>query len=345
MTDAFVGIDVAFAKRKFLPVSICTWHDGRLEPRPLLKHPRKPPRGQGNVATLDDDCVARFALQAVEYVAEVCHDLGLTPRRIGIDAPRLPRSERATRRAAEIAMDRAGINCFTTPSASEFEDIRARVRHYLAAGGAQGRMPHANQLWMLVGFRLFREFSGLCECIEVFPQATVRVLGSGQLHKFKRGAVEAQLAEVSRHTGWPSGEANRTVLADIAFGPSHDCLDAYLSAWVAALDEDKRVAFGSPPDDVIWTPREGEARFEKAPIWVSEPEAPAAPPIPAPERPAAVHARLCPACGRHEFKRWPFGWDAHAAHRCSGLQAVDPEERKHEFRRRYDHLFGGRNHN
>jgi hypothetical protein len=44
---------------------------------------------------------------------------------------------------------------------------------------------------------------------------------------------------------------------------------------------------------------------------------------------------LCPACGEKEFKHWPFGWDAHAAHTCKGLAGTDPEKRKIEFRNRY----------
>jgi len=343
VTDAFVGIDVAFAKRKPLPVSICTWRDGRLEPFPLRQLRRQPPRGRGNVATLDADQVHAFARQAAEYVDGACRDLGLTPHRVGIDAPRLPRAEGTSRRRAEAAMDRAGISCFTTPSASEFVGILDKVRAHLAAGGAESRLPHANQLWMLVGFALFRELAELCECVEVFPQATVRVLGSGQVHKFKKGAVGAQLAAVSQHTGWPRADAGRSILRDIAYGPAHDCLDAYLAAWVAALEESQRMAFGEPPDDVIWTPRAGAARYEQASIW-TEPER-AAPPAPRPSAGTSEHQRVCPACGQHVFKRWPFGWDAHAAHRCAGVWAVDPEERKREFRRRYDHLFGGRNHN
>jgi hypothetical protein len=37
--------------------------------------------------------------------------------------------------------------------------------------------------------------------------------------------------------------------------PLHNALDAYVSAWVAALDPHERSAFGSPPDDVIWVLR------------------------------------------------------------------------------------------
>jgi hypothetical protein len=47
------------------------------------------------------------------------------------------------------------------------------------------------------------------------------------------------------------------------------------------------------------------------------------------------HKRSCPACHQHEFKRWPFGWDAHAAHKCTGLLEGEPEARKKEFKRRF----------
>lgn len=34
--------------------------------------------------------------------------------------------------------------------------------------------------------------------------------------------------------------------------------------------------------------------------------------------------------GDHGFKRWPFGWDAHATHTCGGLFARAPDVRKRE---------------
>ena len=56
--------------------------------------------------------------------------------------------------------------------------------------------------------------------------------------------------------------------------------------------------------------------------------------VPAPSR------MMCPACGKKEFKRWPLGWDAHAAHSCEGLAAGQPEARKAEFKNRFvHHLF------
>ena len=79
MNSAFVGIDVACAKRKRLPVSVCTWRDGRLVPKALRLLPIEPPRGQGNVATLDRTRVLAFVREAVDYVVRVCDELRLTP--------------------------------------------------------------------------------------------------------------------------------------------------------------------------------------------------------------------------------------------------------------------------
>lgn len=41
-------------------------------------------------------------------------------------------------------------------------------------------------------------------------------------------------------------------LLAMGFGSTHDRLDAFLSAWVASLNEKERKAFGTPPDYVIW---------------------------------------------------------------------------------------------
>jgi len=55
-----------------------------------------------------------------------------------------------------------------------------------------------------------------------------------------------------------------------------------------------------------------------------------------------AHERvLCPACMLKVFESWPEGWDAHAAHRCEGVNLGTPEERKAEFRRVLGHLFRG----
>jgi hypothetical protein len=53
-----------------------------------------------------------------------------------------------------------------------------------------------------------------------------------------------------------------------------------------------------------------------------------------------THKRvLCPACMDKEFAMWPDGWDAHAAHKCKGVDEGTPEARKAEFKRKLSHLF------
>ena len=331
MNKAFIGIDVCCKKGKRLPVSICTWQQGRLIPEALKKLPFAPPRGHGNAAVMNGRLVEEFVRGAEHYIVDACQALNLTPQRIAIDAPSRPRNESQPRRAAERAMDGAGIHCFTTPSAGEFKGIFDKVRAHLDGGGPENRIPHANQLWMVVGFRLFQVLKEVAECIEVFPQAIARVVGAGEVHKFKHGGVEAQLAAAAAHTGWPGGSPDEPEFQDIAYAPAHDRLDAYLSAWVAALDESDRIAFGEPPDDVIWVPR---IERWKPPVAIPESRPRRSRSATKPVRHTARESRPCPACG-YVFKRWPFGWDSHAAHKCGGLESSDPESRKAEFRRKY----------
>lgn len=342
---AFVGVDVAFAKEKVLPISIVSWQNGRLVPFRLRELGLTPPRGAGNVGALDEALVHEFAREAAAYLRTVARRLDLAIRCIAIDAPQAPARAAGVRRAAELALDAAGVSCFATPSDEEFERIRKKVRAHLTAGGAEGALPHANQLWMLVGFALFKELSEVAPCIEVFPQATVRAIGSGAVHKSRAGAVEDQLRAAAAFTGWPNPAQGESLSACV-WGSAHDQLDAYLSAWVAALDEGERVALGTPPHDAIWVPRTNaiDRRFvvEPRPPEVVVQRAEARPrrltsePSIRPDNPV-----VCPACGEHTFQRWPWGWDAHAAHRCRGLMAEDPVARKAEYRTRFAHLFRG----
>jgi hypothetical protein len=255
--EAFAGIDVAFAKRKRLPVCLCIWNDQRLIPLPLAADDTpKPPRGYGNVASVDPSTVASFANETALYLRVLEKHFSVSIRRIAIDAPSDPRPDRLPRRLAETAMDKQHISCFATPSVSEFEAIRVKVHDYLTAGGPESGLPHANQLWMFVGFALFRRLRVEWECLEVYPQATMRTLGASSVHKAKAGGVSAQLKAVSRYTGWPEAPVAQfpEALRGVVRAPLHDALDAYSSAWVAGLDPQKRSAFGSPPNDVIWVP-------------------------------------------------------------------------------------------
>ncbi len=150
-------------------------------------------------------------------------------------------------------MDTIGLRCFPTPTRQRFDEIREKVQNHLDRGGAVNRLPHANQLWMQVGFKLFEVLSKRWECLEVFPQATVSVLGVAGIHKSKAKGYQRQLSALASSTGWDAEELNLK-LGDSVFGPGHDRLDAYMCAWVASLYPDGVKACGNPPDDVIWVP-------------------------------------------------------------------------------------------
>src|SRR5918993_1481185 len=141
--DAFAGIDVAFAKRKRLPVCVATWQHGRLVPLPLADRSAPPsPRGSGNVATLDSATVDTFADETARYLRAVEEHFGVAIRRIAIDAPSDPKPHGVKRRRSECCLDNQKISCFTTPGLEEFAAIQTKVRAHLDGGGEHSRLPH-----------------------------------------------------------------------------------------------------------------------------------------------------------------------------------------------------------
>jgi len=252
--EAFAGIDVAFAKRKYLPISVCVWRYRKLMPLPLRsKQALVPPRGHGNAKILDGEIVREFVESTVRYLREVEKVFDVTIRRIAIDAPSEPKTIGADRREAEKGLDIKGISCITTPDTRQFEDIRTKAQAHLSGGGEESRLPHANQLWMIVGFELFKRLRKEWECLEVFPHAIAVTLDSAKIHKSKSDGLLCQLSAAARFTGWPE-IVRKSSLIDIAYGSLHDRLDAYLSAWVASLNDNQREPIGTPPNDVIWVP-------------------------------------------------------------------------------------------
>ena len=251
---AFAGIDVAIARSKRLPVCVCVRECGRLVPLPRVTPAgAAPPRGMGNVAACEDDgSCGRFAEDAAAYLRAVEREFDVTVVRIAIDAPRAP-APSGGRRVSELELSARGIPYFVTPDEAGWALIRERVRCHLGDGGRTDRLPHANQLWMLAGFALFETLQPEWECLEVFPHAIGLALAAAG-RKATAAGLDARLAAVARHTGWPQPSAARP-LDQIAFGARHDKLDAYLCAWVASLEERDREALGTPPDDAIWVPR------------------------------------------------------------------------------------------
>lgn len=248
-TAAYCGIDVAFAKQMTLPIAVCIRDHGRLRPLRLRDRAlRKPPRGSGNVAALDSEGVEAFASETAEYLDWLEDRFSVEIDCIAIDAPRDYAPENG-RRAAELAMGMQGISCFATPSRSEFDRHRQRARAHLNAGGAESRLPNANQWWMLVGFAIFRQLEQQFECIEVFPNAIVQALDSSAPHKSTPTGYARQLELLRTETGILATE-----VATAAYGSGHDRLDAVLAAWVASLAPSERVAHGDGSMDTIWSP-------------------------------------------------------------------------------------------
>lgn len=129
-----------------------------------------------------------------------------------------------------------------------------KAARHLHGGGAVSQLPHANQLWMLVGFALFNRLSPLWTCLEVYPQATVHLLGCSSRHKSHSSGLAAQMHAVGTRLGWVESDFENALKA-AGFGKRHDQFDAYLAAWVASLDEKDREPLGVPPSDAIWVPR------------------------------------------------------------------------------------------
>lgn len=143
---AFIGIDVAIAKDKPMPIVISTVESGRLIPQRLRTANIAPPREAGNLAVKDPVWAEDYASETLRYITQVCDCLEIVPERIAIDASSSPCVPDVRRRAAEMALDQAGISCFATPTEAQFELIRDKVRRHLSSGGSVDRIPHANQL-------------------------------------------------------------------------------------------------------------------------------------------------------------------------------------------------------
>lgn len=254
MRDAFVGIDVAISRTKRLPIVIAVRKGSDLVPLPLAQRPERPPHGMGNRGILEPGAARHYAQQAVAYVQEVAKAEGLRVVRVAIDAPSDYCSPRRSCRQAEAALGGAGISYFKTPTRSRFAEITTLAQAHLRRGRPASQMPHANKLWMLAGFELFRAFGRLAECREVYPQAIACALGCAGRHKAQDHAWLTQLKAASVLTGWPNRNHARSTL-HIAWGNSHDRVDAYLAAWVASLPTRALKPFGAPPDDVIWNPK------------------------------------------------------------------------------------------
>ena len=348
---AYIGIDVSCAKKKRCPIAICVKQNGRLIPVLLAQSKNKPPLGFGNAATLVKENNVAYAAAIKSYIIDVCKEHNLTPVRIAIDAPLIPKHKALKRRLAERELDSRKISCYATPSQNEFEGIVNRGKAHLESGGEVSRLPHSMQIFMLAGFELYQALKDVAECIEVFPHATAKLLGTAGKHKTKGNQAYVQLHAVSKYTGWPTSEEEWNTIKDICTGDLHDNVDAYGAAWVASLDEEHQIALGDRSlNDAIFLPHLEKLgtfdipqfTYSKFSIKTAQKSEPIYEPKSEPAKANKLInneeydlSKICPACGLHNFKRWPWGWDAHAAHKCTGLTSADPESKKREFKLKF----------
>jgi predicted nuclease with RNAse H fold len=341
--DAFIGIDLACAKNKHCPISVCTLERGRLIPLPLTKERFEAPRGSGNIATLYREHNDAYANEIKHYILRVCEAHNLTPKRIALDAPLTSKKESLKRRLAEQALDRLQISCYATPSAADFEKIIAKGKAHIAQGNEANRLPHSMQIFMLAGFALTEVLKDVAEVIEIYPQANAQALNVAGKHKTKQDQSTVQLKAISEYTGWPNTAHEWESVSDICKAPMHDKIDANGAAWLASLPVDKRLALGSAEhNDAIWVPDLTKLeKVQKVDIDFSSIEHnvklshATKPKTKKRKTSESKMPKVCPACNTFEFKMWPFGWDTHAAHKCTGIIGSNPEERKRLFKQKY----------
>jgi hypothetical protein len=162
------------------------------------------------------------------------------------------------------------------------------------------------------------------EVIEVYPAATLSARGirSSGYKKPEQSLARQEIAAdlvVALTLDVTSAEITRT----------GDTLDSVVCLLAANDFLDGRAV---PPENRALASLEGW-------IWVPADVVKLRPRAGAPSGvfPPAAGGVMCPACGVKNFKSWPSGWDAHAAHRCPGVQGATPAERKNDFRNRFLH--------
>lgn len=257
MKEVFLGIDVASAQRKRLPLCFVEKKLGRLEPLFLPEELSQSfPRGSGNAAIVEPNPFSALALQVARSIQQTCAQLQWTLVCAAVDAPAAPPEDH---RRCEVELSAAGFSVFKTPRAGDWPVIIKKCRDHLSKGGALSRIPHANKIWMQYGFELFAALqkSGFY-VIEVYPFSIARTLIGKHPHKSSHEGYDRQLDAIARHTGWGAQELHRALQSCVP-GTHHDRLDAFMAAWVASLPAAKRSAYGNPAcqGDAIWVPALG----------------------------------------------------------------------------------------
>lgn len=248
----YIGIDVACAKGKTLPVAGIVLRSG-VRKLANLRAPGfpSPPKGCGNRLIAEDIFQARkFALEACAWLTELESSACEKIFKIAIDAPRRPRLRHLPVRESELVLQEANIQFIKTPAEHEFGEKRKEAANHLLSGKPVNSLPGANLWWMCVGFALFETLTDHWDCVETYPQAILHQIKYVGSHKGKDHAK--QLAHIISISGIQ--ELSSGTLRDRSFGAPHDRVDALMSAWVASLPQNQIHTFGTTPEDQICVP-------------------------------------------------------------------------------------------
>src|SRR5271166_5456410 len=155
VAPVFVGIDVACARNKRLPICIASFNGHRLEPLELpAELARTFPVGPGNIDILKDDPFRNLAAALAGALHRGAKEHFWNIMRVAIDAPAA--APATGERIAEKALRECGMASFQTPDEKGWCHLFQTCRKHLRAGGMLSRMPHANKIWMLYGFEIFK---------------------------------------------------------------------------------------------------------------------------------------------------------------------------------------------
>jgi predicted nuclease with RNAse H fold len=209
----------------------------------------------GNKAALELAEQEKFANEVSKWLKDLQKKLNLQVCKIAIDAPSNYCDSSKERRGSEKALDIAGISCFATPTEAQFQQKIRQAKIHLEKGGSESTIPNANQIWMLIGFSLFKQLrkDGF-HCIETYPQAIVHEMKCSGKHKSTGQGYSAQLTQAAAATSFPSAESLQIALNTMGFGSKDDKLDAFLTAWIASLPQSCQKVYGTMPDDSIVIP-------------------------------------------------------------------------------------------
>ena len=250
-----IGIDVAMAKGKSLPICVAALRD-RLTPLMLVQEPGTGiPAGVGNQEIELEEPFQALADRVAARIAAFVDQRRWQVAAIAIDAP--AQAPQCGKREAEAAANRSGVPLYATPDSAKWREITLDSRRHLAEGGAVARIPHANRIWMLYGFALFTALRKTFRApvLETYPYAVVRQITGGTAHKSTAAGYGSQLEAIAARTGWTAADLENRLRACVG-GTRHDRLDAFMAAWVASLWPGHCSAYGNPDDlnDSIWYP-------------------------------------------------------------------------------------------